>query len=300
MEFSRIFVLGAGAIGSVYGAFLSQKRKVTLVGSKSHVEVIQDRGLRLTGDLDQEFILSASVRIDEIPSNSLILLTTKAHDTTRAINNVKVKLKNDSILLILQNGLGNEKIVKALVGNRIKVLRGITMMASEFIEPGKIRFWKGMTIIEKNGVSEDIKLLFNECGLETCISDNIRDQIWDKLVLNCILGPLTAILRVRNHKVGSETLRWVRSQIFMECTNIGEVEGVDLKTNLKEIDLKISKYTNYSSMYQDITKGRKTEIDFLNGMIVKLGEKHRIPTPVNQTLKYLIEFLEENPVEVGR
>ena len=298
MEFSRIFVLGAGAIGSVYGAFLSRKGKVTLVGSKSHVEAIHDRGLRLTGDLDQEFILSASVRIDEIPSNSLILLTTKAHDTTRAINNVKVKLKNDSLLLILQNGLGNEKIVKALVGNRIKVLRGITMMASEFIEPGKIQFRKGMTIIEKNVVSEDIKLLFNECGLETCISDNIRDQIWDKLVLNCILGPLTAILRVRNHKVGSEKLRWVRNQIFIECTKIGEVEGVDIKTNLKEIDLKISKYTNYSSMYQDIIRERKTEIDFLNGMIVKLGEKHRIPTPVNHTLKCLIEFLEENPVEV--
>ncbi|MFQ6068276.1 MAG: ketopantoate reductase family protein [Candidatus Bathyarchaeia archaeon] len=298
MNVDKIFVLGAGAIGSIYGAFLSRKKDVTLIGSQGHVKTIQAQGLTLTGDINQNFRLKADVKIGEVPSNTLILLTTKAHDSVQAINQIKNMLKKDTVILVLQNGLGNEGLVKKLVSGKVEVLRGLTMMAAEFLEPGKIRVWKNKTIIAKSKTAQEIASLFNDCGLETYISENMMKEIWDKLILNCVINPLTAIFHVRNHKIASETLKWIRHEIVRECLAVGKAEGINLKINLEELDRKILGYTNFSSMCQDIIKGKKTEIDFLNGKIVELGRKYLIPTPVNQTLTCLTKFLEEKSIEI--
>lgn len=298
MNVDKIFVLGAGAIGSIYGAFLSRKKDVTLIGSQGHVKTIQAQGLTLTGDINQNFRLKADVKIGEVPSNTLILLTTKAHDSVQAINQIKNMLKKDTVILVLQNGLGNEGLVKKLVNGKVEVLRGLTMMAAEFLEPGKIRVWKNKTIIAKSKTAQEIASLFNDCGLETYISENMMKEIWDKLILNCVINPLTAIFHVRNHKIASETLKWIRHEIVRECLAVGKAEGINLKINLEELDRKILGYTNFSSMCQDIIKGKKTEIDFLNGKIVELGRKYLIPTPVNQTLTCLTKFLEEKSIEI--
>ena len=300
MKINKVFILGAGAIGSVIGAFLSKKTNVTLIGNKLHVEAIRAWGLQLTGDIDQSFSLTAETGISRIPGNSLVIVTTKAYDTAHAITDIKDILKDDSIVMVLQNGLGNETIVKAIVGEQIEVLRGITMMASEFSSPGKIRFWRGKTIIEKGKASEVIELLFNNCGLETRVSDNIKQEVWSKLTLNCVIGPLTTLFQVSNHKITSENLQWIRDRIVKECFNVAMAEGVEMKTSLEEIDQKIRMYMNFSSMCQDIRRRKRTEIDFLNGKIVEIGSKHRIPTPVNQTLTCLTKFLEETKVEIRR
>lgn len=298
MNVDKIFVLGAGAIGSIYGAFLSRKKDVTLIGSQGHVKTIHAQGLTLTGDINQNFRLKADVKIGEVPSNTLILLTTKAHDSVQAINQIKNMLKKDTVILVLQNGLGNEGLVKKLVSGKVEVLRGLTMMAAEFLEPGKIRVWKNKTIIAKSKTAQEIASLFNDCGLETYISENMMKEIWDKLILNCVINPLTAIFHVRNHKIASETLKWIRHEIVRECLAVGKAEGINLKINPEELDRKILGYTNFSSMCQDIIKGKKTEIDFLNGKIVELGRKYLIPTPVNQTLTCLTKFLEEKSIEI--
>lgn len=299
MRIDKVFILGAGAIGSVYGALLSKKIHVTLVGSKSHVEAIQVGGLQLTGDMVQRFYLPAETEINRIPRNSLIVLTTKAYDAAHAITGIKDML-DDSIVIVLQNGFGNEAMVKALVGERVEVLRGITMMASEFLSPGRIRFWKGETIIEKGKASTAIESLFNKCGLETRVSENIERDIWSKLLLNCVIGPLTTLFQVSNPTITSEHLAWIRQRIVTECLKVARAEGVEVRTDLDEIDRKILKYTNFSSMCQDIKRGKRTEIDFLNGKIVEIGRKHRILTPVNKTLTCLTKFLEETKNGVRR
>lgn len=292
--FNKIFVLGAGAIGSVYGALLSKKNDVTLIGNKAHVDILNSRGLSVSGSVNEVFNVKAKNEIIEIPENTLIILTTKAYDSAAAIKGIKKLVKKDTVILILQNGLGNKEVVKSVLGNEIKILRGVTTMAAEFFKPGEIRFWSGETIIEGNPTAEAIVEIFNECGLKTSLSNNIEKEVWNKLVVNCVINPLTALLHVRNYKIMADSLKTVRNKIIKECIEVGKAEGITFTSDLEEKIVKeISNYTNYSSMYQDITKGKKTEIDFLNGKIVKLGRKHHIPTPINETLVCFIKFMEE-------
>ena len=298
MRIEKVFVLGAGAIGSLYGALLSKGKDVTLVGNKAHVEAIRGRGLQLIGEINQTFNVNADTKIREIPPHTLILLTTKAQDSAKAVNQIRRSLKRDTIILVLQNGLGNEEKVKELVNNKVQVLRGLTTMAAEFLEPGKIRVWKGETVIGDSETASEIASLFNSCGLETRVSKKMEGEVWKKLVLNCIVNPLTAIFHVRNNKIVSENLRWIRREVTRECIEVAKAEGVNLEIETEELDRKILSYTNLSSMCQDILKKKRTEIDFLNGKIVELGRKHGIQTPVNQTLTCLVKFLEENQGEI--
>jgi len=293
MSFQKIFVLGAGAIGSFYGALLSRKNDVTLIGRKNHIEAINTNGLEVLGDIQERFFVKAETKIKKIPSDSLILLTTKAYDSAKALTEIKNLLKNNTIILILQNGLGNKELVKGIVGDKIKVLRGLVTMGAEFSEPGKITLWNGETILEQTEPSKKIAELFNESGLKTKVSNEFQRELWSKLVVNCVVNPLTAILGVRDNEIVTDALKEVRHVIVDECVKVGRAEGIVFETGLKEsIDEKILQYTNFSSMCQDLMKGKKTEIDFLNGKIVELGRKHHIPTPINETLVSLIKSLE--------
>lgn len=293
MNFNKIIILGAGAVGSVLGAHLSRKNDVTLIGRKSHVEAINQNNLSISGEVNEVFHVKAQTEVHEIPKNTLIILTTKAHETADATKGIKKLLRKDTVILILQNGLGNEEVVSKVAGRKVKILRGVTMMAAEFFEPGKVKFWSGETVIEYDEVARAIAEVFNDCGLKTRLSSEIKREIWCKLITNCVINPLTAILRVKNNEIASDTLKDVRHGIIEECVAVAKAEGVRLPDNIaEEIDRKIAKYANFSSMCQDILKGEKTEIDFLNGKIVELGIKHGVQTPVNETLVDLIKFLE--------
>ncbi|MDI6904313.1 MAG: 2-dehydropantoate 2-reductase [Candidatus Bathyarchaeia archaeon] len=294
MNFNKIFVLGAGAIGSIYGALLSKRNDVTLIGNKTHVNAVNSKGLSISGDINEVFHLKADTEIREIPEKTLIILTTKAYDSANAIEGIKKLLKRDTVILILQNGLGNEEIVKRAVGDKAKILRATTAMAAEFFEPRKIRFWSGETIIEQDEAAEKIAEIFNKCMLKTSLSNDITKEVWNKLVVNCVINPLTALFHVRNCEIIADSLKSVRHEIVKECVEVGKAEKISFPEDLEEkIDKKISSYTNFSSMCQDIMKGKRTEIDFLNGKVVELGRKHHISTLVNETLVCFIKFLEE-------
>jgi len=301
MEFSSIFILGAGGIGSIYGAFLSKKNDVTLIGHKAHVDAVNSKGLSISGDVNEDFRLKSDTEIYEIPEKTLIILTTKAYDSAEAMRKISDLLKEDTVILILQNGLENEEPVKSIVGNHTVILRGITAVAAEFFEPGIIRFWNGETIIEQNASGEKIASIFNACGLKTTLTNNITKEIWNKVVVNCVVNPLTALFQVRNYEIASDSLKPTRRQIVEECAKVGNAEGIGFGANLAEnIDSEILNYTNFSSMYQDIIKGKRTEIDFLNGKIVDLGRKNHVPTPVNETLVNFVRFMEEKNELSGR
>ncbi len=291
---NQIFVLGAGAIGSTYGSLLSKRNKVKLIGNKNHVSAVNSKGLLVSGYQNQAFQVKADTQIQEIPEKTWIILTTKAYDSEEAIKRIHRLLKEDTVILILQNGLGIKEVVRRAASGRAKILRGITTMAAEFFKPGKIRFWNGETIIEKCRIGEEIAEVFEGCGLKTRLVNNIEKEVWNKLVINCVVNPLSTLFRVRNHEIVADSLEFVRHAIVNECVQVGKAEGIVFPSEFeKEIDDKILGYTNYSSMYQDRIKGRRTEIDFLNGEIVELGQKHHIPTPVNETIVHLIKFLEE-------
>lgn len=293
MSFRKIIVLGAGAIGSVYGAFLSRKNDAILVGRKAHIEAINSNGLRITGDVNETFHVKAETEIHNISNKTLIILATKAYDSAKAINGIKKMLRKDTAILILQNGIGNEAVVKHIVGCQAKIVRGVTKMAAEFLEPGEIKFWNGEVVIESSDVATKIVEMLNECELKARLSEHIEGEIWTKLVVNSVVNPLTALFRVRNCAIWVDSLKNVRHGIVNECLKVAEAEGISLPADLAErIDKRVASYTNFSSMYQDIMKGKRTEIDFMNGKIVELGRKHHVLTPFNETLVSFIKFLE--------
>jgi 2-dehydropantoate 2-reductase len=294
LRFDNIIVLGAGGIGSVYGAFLSRENDVTIVGNKVHVDAVNSSGLLISGEKKEVFRPRADTEVREIRDRTLILLTTKAHDSKNAVEGIKPLLRRDTVILILQNGLGNQEAVRRVVGKKVEILRGITTMAAEFFKPGEIRFWVGSTVIEHDAAAESIAEAFNRSGLRAVISDDINVEIWNKLIINSVINPLTAVFQVRNREICSRSLQAVRHQIVGECVAVGKTQGIEFPPKLAEIvDKEIVNYTNFSSMCQDMIKGKKTEIDFLNGRIVELGRKNHVPTPVNQTLVCMIKFLEE-------
>ena len=132
MDFQRIYILGAGAIGSVFGAFLSKMHDVTLIGNKAHMEAINQRGLIICGEIEETFHLKTNTEITEIPDQTLIILTTKAYDIAEAVGSIKGKANNDTVILILQNGLGNEEVARKAAGEKPQILRAVTAMAAEF------------------------------------------------------------------------------------------------------------------------------------------------------------------------
>ncbi len=293
MSFNKIFILGAGGIGSAFGALLSRRNEVTLIGRNDHVDVVKTNGLTLSGDAKGSFFVEAETAITEVPSDSLILLTTKAHDAARAVAGIRSMLRNDTVILVLPNGLGIKDIVEKAVEDTAEVIRGLVTSAAEFFEPGKISFWQGETVLESTQTSKRIARVLSESGLKTVISDDMQEEIWKKLLVNCVLNPLTTILQVRNNEILLDSLKEIRHEIIRECVAVGESEGTHFEQNLEKcVERKIARYTNYSSMYQDIMKQGKTEIDFLNGKIVELGRKHNVPTPVNEALVGLIKYLE--------
>ena len=294
MTFRKVFILGAGAIGSVIGGLLSRNNDVVIVGNRAHVDIVNSSGLSISGDANETLRVQADTRIREIPQETLIFLTTKAYDSEKAIREIGQLVREDTVILVLQNGLGNEENVKHALGNEANILRGITTMAAEFMKAGEVRYWKGETTIERNSSAGEIVELMSACSLKAGVSESIKDEIWGKVVVNSVVNPLTAIFRVRNREIGGQPLASVRHHIVRECVQVGKAEGVVFPNDIeKDVDREIARHTNFSSMCQDIMKQKRTEIDFLNGKIVQLGEKHRIPTPVNETLVHLIKFLEE-------
>lgn len=286
-------MLGSGIIGSCYGALLSIQNRLILVDKKEVISKIKKRGIKIVTVSEKTFKPIAQTKIDKIPANTLLILTTKAHQTKSALQKITGKLRTDTVILILQNGLGNEDLVKKIVGNSIEVIRGIVNSGAWEIKEGCFNLILRDTVLEPSKTSKKIAQIFNQSGLPTRIAKDFTTELWQKLILNCVLNPLTAILRVKNNQIRHPILMHLRHNIIKECVNVAKAESITLPTNItKMIDKKILSYTNFSSMYYDVINHKKTEIDFLNGEIVKLAKKHNIAVPINETLISIIKFLE--------
>ena len=287
----KIIILGAGAIGSLYGAKLSKLNDVTLVGRQKHVNKINKDGLKIVGIEEDTYKLKATAKIENIENNTLILLTTKVHDNKKAINTIKDLIKKDTIILCMQNGLYSENIVKDIVGDRCLVLRGITNVGTTFLEPGKVQFSTlSSTKIENSNISKELAENLDKCGLKCSVSENIKQDIWKKLILNCVLNPVSAILKVENGKIADENLNPLKKLIVDECLKVAEKDDVRFDIDfVKIINDVVKDSRNLSSMYQDVLKGKKTEINYLNGAVVELGKKYGIKCPVNEALVMIVK-----------
>lgn len=287
----KIIILGAGAIGSLFGAKLSRLNDVILVARKKHADAINKNGLKVIGLENQKYSVKAATKIEKIDKNTLILLTTKVNDSENAINPIKNLIRKDTIILCLQNGLYSENIVKKIVKNKCLVVRAITNFGAIFLKPGIVDYKSySFTSIEKSPKSRGIADNFAKCGLNGYASSNIKYDMWKKLVFNCVLNPLTAILKIENRGICDESLNPLKKLIIGECVKVAEKDGIKFEIDfLKVLNEEFKASQNISSMQQDLIKGKKTEIDFLNGAVAELGEKHKVECPVNKALTAIIK-----------
>ena len=290
----KIIVLGAGAIGSLYGAKLSKLNDVTLVARQKHVDEINKNGLKITGLEDKVYKSKAITKIEKIEDNTLILLTTKVYDSKQAIDDIKDLIKEDTVILCLQNGLYSENIVKDLIGNKCLVLRGISNIGVAFLNPGTVQYnTHGYSVIEKSPVSNEFVDILRKCGLESDVSENIRKEEWKKLIINCLINPISAILRTENRVIADKNLNPLKKLIVDECLKVAGKDGIKFDIDfVKLVDEMIKNSRNVSSMQQDILKRKKTEIDYLNGAVVELGKKYGIRCPINKGLVMIVKEME--------
>jgi len=308
----RIVIVGSGAIGSLYGAFLSrlEDTEVILVGRNPHVSAIQSKGLKIKGILgDHVFKLKAIKYASEVDEADLVIVTTKTYDTLTAAESAKHLIEGGASVLLIQNGLGTEELVaKAL--NTTKVLRATTCMGALRTSPGVVTATGcGLTEIgsrypENKELVEKITRMMRTVGFDVHSSDNIEGVVWTKTLVNCGINPVGALTGLTNGEVyNNRALRGLIVRLVEEAVQVVEALGIELTTeDPVRYALGTAKATgdNINSMLQDLQAGKRTEIDAITGEVIRLAKEHGIETPSSEAVYALVKALESKYMEEGK
>lgn len=301
----KIAIVGAGAMGSLFGGKLSSVADVWLLDFwQEHVKSMQEKGLHIV-EPEGEKIISVKATIDpaDVPKNiDLVIIFVKSHQTRMATEIASGFLGDNSLVLTLQNGLGNLQIISDIVGKN-HALQGVTSHGATILGPGRVlHAGKGPThLAVRKEISKQMKTIaniFRHAGFEVEISSNLEGIIWGKLIINAGINALTAILRIPNGELLEiKPARELMSKIVNETAEVAKKKGIiipydDIQAKVEEVCRKTA--SNYSSMLQDILRHTKTEIDFINGAIIKEGKRSGIPTPFNYALFSIVKAIEKS------
>ena len=297
----NIVLLGAGAIGSLFGALLSKQNNIVLIGRSIHINAIKKENLKIEGYTKYNKKLPAVDSISDIKiSPDLLIITVKSYDTEVALKKARKIIDKNTIILSFQNGLDNiDKIGKII--DRKQIIAGTTTHGSIFQKPGFIRHTgKGKTVIgELDGRKTEriIKIvnIFNQAGIETMFSKNILKEIWIKAIVNSSINPLTTIFQCKNgYLLENPLLEKIVERVCKESTKIANTEGIDLSfEDMYKKTRQVIKDTseNYSSMFQSFKKGKKTEIESINGNMINIGKIHDVDISMNSILLYIVNSM---------
>jgi len=296
---SHVLIIGAGAIGSLMAGLLARSGiRVTLVTrDRAQATLLQTRGITLSGLAQFQASVEACALEDlaTVQGVDLVLVAVKAP----ALDHLRPILENaQAPIIILQNGWGQ------LDGwpddLRSRCSQALVYLSAIRREMGHIA-WTGQGEIVVAPQAEILSNALNAAGLSSRVDSDIVTEAWCKLLVNSVVNPLTALFAIPNGALLKNTdLLAIADDIVAEGIRVGLAMGLPLS-----LDLAIARYRrvcelterNHSSMWQDIEHGKPTEIDFINGAIVREGLRYGILTPVNQTMVRLIKFLEFTSVE---
>jgi len=303
----KIAIVGAGAMGCLYGAKLStlNENQVFLLDVwQEHLDAINRDGVQM--EEDGEFQTYRNVKAfgeaGQVGPVDLAIVFVKSTMTKEAMKANKPLLDQNTAILTLQNGLGNVDAICEVVPSN-NVLAGTTAHGATMLGPGKMRHaGKGKTIIgelsgQQTSRVNEIARMFTEAGLETETSDNAIGLIWGKLLSNVGLNAITAITGLLNGQIlDYPETEELMTLAVLEAKAVADAKGVRLSyDDAVEHTRALCKATapNRSSMLQDVSNGRKTEIDMINGAIVREGRALGIATPINLALTNLIKTIEQ-------
>ena len=301
---TKVAVLGAGAMGCLFGGLMAEKGlDVTLIDVwKEHVDAINSKGLKMDGHGGDRYIkIKATTDPSTLKPVDAIIIMCKATALEKALTNAKNIIGDKTMLMSFQNGIGHEAIMQKIAGKE-KVLGGTTTQASNVLGPGHIKnhaalpSWIGEY---EGGMSDRVKDLaetFTAHNLETIAVPDIKKRKWMKLFALTAIGPLSSIFDLHHTDLyisnkNQEVSRELGKKIILETREVAKADGVDVTENeCLEMFNKIvdSKQTNKSSMCFDILNKRKTEIDFINGAVSKIGKGHGVKTPMNDLMYKMI------------
>jgi 2-dehydropantoate 2-reductase len=292
----KVAVVGAGAVGCYYGGMLARAgHDVTLIGRPRHVEAIERQGLRLeTQTFDERIRVSASSEGSAVRSAQLVLLCVKSTDTESAAAIIKPHLAPDALVLSLQNGVENADRLRAILPQ--DVLAAVVYIGTEMAGPGHVKHHgRGELIIERSRASDELAQALIAAGVPTDISDNVRGALWAKLILNCAYNALSAITQLPYGRlVKGAGITAVMRDVVDECLAVAKADDVTIPGDVDAAIRQIAETVpgQYSSTAQDLARGKPSEIDHLNGVIVRRGEALGVATPVNRLLHALVKLLE--------
>ena len=288
--------MGAGAVGCYYGAMLARAGlEVTLIARPQHVEAIRRSGLRLQTNQSDEFIpLKCSSEADALRGAQLVLFSVKSPDPEAAGKALAPYLDRDAGILTLQNGVDNPERLAAALAR--EVIPAVVYAAVEMAGPGHVRHHgRGELVIGRAKESDAIVAAFGAAGVPVEISDNVAGTLWAKLIVNCAYNALSAITQLPYGRlVASAGVPAVMGDVVDECLAVARACKVQVPGDLHEATRRIAQTmpAQYSSTAQDLARKKKTEIEHLNGYVVRKGEALGVPTPVNRTLLALVQAIE--------
>jgi len=294
-----ITIVGTGALASLFASRLAPHTPLTMFGSwREAIEAINTKGLILEDDSgSRAFCVKATNDVRECVGTELALVLVKSYQTEKVAKEIKKFLSPKGVALTLQNGLGNYEALASELGEE-RVAQGVAMQGANMIGAGRVRDGgKGsIHVVEHPRLTKWVDVLRN-ANIEVHESPiiNLQSLIWNKLLINVPINPLTGILRLTNGELlNNEEALQIADQAVSECLAVMTAKGITLPRHsphnrYREVLFNTS--ANRSSMFQDILRGAQTEIESINGAVVREGKKSGVPTPINETLYRLVKAL---------
>jgi len=295
----KVAVMGAGAVGCYYGGMLARAgNEVVLIGRPQHVAAIRRDGLLLDTQSFREHVpVQAATDAGGIAGAQVVLCCVKSTDTEIAGAQMKPHLAPGAVVLSLQNGYDNAARLQAVLG--CEVMPAVVYVATEMAGPGHLKHHgRGELVIGPSAVSGELVALFAAAGVPVEISGNVAGALWAKLILNCAYNAVSAITQMPyGRMVQGPGVEDVMRDVMEECLAVARADGVTVPGNIWEAVQRIAATMagQLSSTAHDVARGKPSEIDHINGYVMRRGAALGIATPVNRVLHTLVKLLESRP-----
>ena len=292
----KIAVMGAGAVGCYYGGMLARAgREVVLIGRPQHVEAIRRDGLLMDTQSFREYVpVATGLDAGGVRGAQLVLCCVKSTDTANAAAEMAPHLAPEAIVLSLQNGYDNAARLQQLLGREVHP--AVVYVATEMAGPGHLKHHgRGELVIGPFARSAEIVAEFAAAGVPVQVSDKVAGALWAKLIINCVYNAPSAITQMPYGRiVQGEGVAAMMEDIVAECLAVAQADGVQVPGDIRGAvaGIAVSMATQISSTAHDVARGKKSEIDHINGYVLRRGAALGIATPVNRALHALVRLLE--------
>lgn len=292
----RIAVMGAGAVGCYFGGVLARAgHDVTLIGRPQHVQAIQRDGLRMeTATFDVQVPLKADTEPAAAKDADAVLFCVKSTDTIEAARQLQPFLSAHTLLLSMQNGVDNAERLREVLSQPVSA--AVVYVATGMIGPGHVKHYgRGELILEPADGAERMAQAFIAAGVPTDVSANARGALWAKLLINCAYNAMSAVTQQSyGQLVQGEGVWAVLDDLVNEGLAVARASGVEVAGDVHAAVRKIAQTMpgQLSSTAQDLKRGKPSEIDHLNGYLVRRGEALGVPTPANRVMHALVRVMQ--------